>query len=109
MRKEWKIETVNIPPPAPKPPKEKLSASKGRKIARFIKKHWLKSLLIALTAAAIHPEEVFSIWMTNVTMWMRTASGSPSYCPLTIWKTVRLIWNSGAITTQSKTLLWISR
>ena len=101
MRKEWKIETVNITPPAPKPPKEKLSASKGRKIARFIKKHWLKSLLIALCA--------YLECSYPITMCMRTASGSPSYCPLTIWKTVRLIWNSGAITTQSKTLLWISR
>jgi len=50
MRKEWNIETVNITPPAPKPPREKLSAAKDGKMARFIKKHWLKSLLIALCA-----------------------------------------------------------
>ena len=48
MRKEWNIETVNITPPAPTPQVEKEPAEKGGKALRFLKKHWLKTLLILL-------------------------------------------------------------
>lgn len=48
MRKEWNIETVNITPPSPKSQEEKLPVAKGGRIVRFIKTHWLKSLLIVL-------------------------------------------------------------
>lgn len=50
MRKEWNIETVNITPPVQKLQEEKAPTTKGGKIARFIKKHWLKTLLIVLCA-----------------------------------------------------------
>lgn len=48
MRKEWNIETVNITPPAPKPQEEKTPVTKGGRIIRFIRNHWLKTLLIVL-------------------------------------------------------------
>ena len=48
MRKEWNIETVNITPSAPKPQEEKTPVTKGGKIIRFIRNHWLKTLLIVL-------------------------------------------------------------
>lgn len=48
MRKEWNIETVNITPPAPKPQIEKQPATKGGKVLHFLRKHWLKTLMILL-------------------------------------------------------------
>lgn len=48
MRKEWNIETVNITPVTPKHQEEEASATKRGKLTRFLKKHWLKSLLIIL-------------------------------------------------------------
>lgn len=47
MRREWNIETVNITP-APRPKQEEEKPVKGNRIVRFIKKHWLKTLLIVL-------------------------------------------------------------
>lgn len=48
MRKEWNIETVNITPPTPKPKPEDAQPIKGNRFIRFVKKHWLKTLLITL-------------------------------------------------------------
>ena len=48
MRKEWNIETVNITPPTPKAKPEDVQPVKGNRFVRFVKKHWLKTLLIAL-------------------------------------------------------------
>lgn len=48
MRKEWNIETVNITPPAPKSQKPELPITRKVRFVRFVKKHWRKTLLIAL-------------------------------------------------------------
>ncbi len=48
MRKEWNIETVDITPVAPKHQEEVIPTTKRGKFLRFLKKHWLKSLLIIL-------------------------------------------------------------
>ena len=47
MKKEWNIEIVDITPAAPNPEKEK-PATKREKLHRFVKRHWLKSLLLLL-------------------------------------------------------------
>ena len=53
MRKEWNIETVNITPVTPKHQEEEMPATKRGKLIRFLKKHWLKSMLIILCLYAV--------------------------------------------------------
>ncbi len=48
MRKEWNIETINITPPVPRPKTEEIRSVKENRFIRFVKKHWLKALLITL-------------------------------------------------------------